>query len=570
MNNQLPKPLIIVISLIQGIFLTLLYQSLERNIWPATDPVWLMGLATLAMSLPLLLLLCITDSNIKAAIKYLLPFAMILSLLGAYVGLQQEPKDLINNNNAIAVFCFTASIAAFKVLMYVQHYLGNQAISYAALFKYSWRNFIIFAECWLFVGIFWGILHLGAALFAVLEIKYFQTLLEEDWFIIPVLNLAFGFAIIVFRNIIYTVDHISTILQTLIKFLLPALTCVSLGFLFTLPFTGLDTLWKTGSGSLLVMWLQALTLFFVNAVYKGESDEFPYGTLLHRLIFIGVALLPIYSLISAYGLLLRIEQYGLTVDRCWAVLVWLVLACFSFGYLFGILKKRDQWLDTLSAVNIKMGVAVLLLMLLVNSPLLNFQSISANSQIARLESGKTNYDDFDYAYFDRSLGRQGYLKMQVLKMELKDVAPEKVTLIDRMYVNLHAGENIKSMTEFETLLTYWPSKSDFPDELIQVVYEKETKERWSSYKGNYYYFLAQDLNDDNAPEFIVIVENNYNTTAQMWTKQQGTWTAKYMPSYNPNNNRYLKQHMIDGDIKSIKPKWNNLKVGNLEFRGPID
>lgn len=570
MDNRLPKPLIISISLIQGIFLTLLYQSVERNTWPATEPVWLTGLATLAISLPLLTLLCVTNSNIKETVKYILPFSIVLSLLGGYVGLQQEPVEFVNNSSVIAVFCFTALVASFKALMYIQQHISGQQISYSTLFKLSWRNFIIFGECWLFVGVFWGILHLGAELFSVLEIEFFKELLEENWFVIPALNLAFGFAIIVFKNIIHTVDNISTILQTLIKFLLPALTVVSLGFLVTLPFSGLETLWKTGSGSFLVMWLQALTLFFVNAVYQDESHEKPYNLFLHRLVFIGVALLPIYSFISAYGLVLRVEQYGLTVDRCWAILVWSLLACFSIGYLFGIIKKRDAWLESLSTVNIRMGIVVLALMLLVNSPILNFQGISANSQFARLESGEVKYDNFDYAYFDRSLGRQGYLKLQALKEQLKEVSPEKVAVIERMYVNHQTKTTDNSLSEFETLITFWPSKESFSKEFINVVYDKETENKWSSYRGNSYYFIAQDLNEDGSPEYIVITENNYNTSADMWMEEQGKWISNYMTTHNPDNSRYIKEHIQDAEIQPVKPKWNNLKVGTLEFRAPID
>jgi|TARA_R110000803_G_C11982643_1_gene320966 hypothetical protein len=46
----------------------------------------------------------------------------------------------------------------------------------------------------------------------------------------------------------------------------------------------------------------------------------------------------------------------------------------------GIIKQRDAWLEILSTVNISMGIVVLVFMLLVNSPLLNFQSIAAASQ----------------------------------------------------------------------------------------------------------------------------------------------------------------------------------------------
>ena len=571
MDHQLPKPLIISISLIQGILLTLLYQSVEHKVWPGTEPLWLVSLAAFTISFPLLILLSVTKENGFETIKYLLPFTLLLSILGAYVGYQQEPAALINNSSVVVIFCFTSLVAAFKVLMYVQQYLSDQKISYSSLFKLSWRNFIIFGECWLFVLIFWGILHLGAGLFSVLEIEFFKELLDKEWFIIPVLNLAFGFAIIVFRNIIYTVDNISTILQTLIKFLLPALTVVSLGFLATLPFTGLDTLWKTGTGSLLVMWLQALTLFFVNAVYQDASHERPYHHILHRLIFIGVALLPIYSVISAYGLWLRIDQYGLTVDRCWAILVCFLLSCFSFGYLLGIVKKRDSWLETLSKVNISMGVVVLVFMLLVNSPLLNFQGISASSQLARLHDGKVSYQAFDYAYFDYSLGRQGYLTLQTLKEELKDIAPDKIAIIDRMYVNRKGLEKEeKSIDKFRQLIHFWPSESDFPDDLINSVYKNITQYDWSTYNGKAYYFIAKDLNDDGELNYVVIEENNYSTSAQIWLLKGNTWTQNYMQVDNPNNNKFIEDLILNNQIEVIQPTWKTLKIGDLTFKPQVD
>jgi hypothetical protein len=567
MDNQLPKSLIITISLIQGILLTLLYRSVENQVWPGTEPLWLVPLATFTISFPLLLLLSITKGNIRATVTFLLPYTLLLSVLGAYVGYQQEPVEYVNNWSVVAVFCFTSLIACFKALMYIQQYKSDQNISYSSLFKISWRNFIIFGECWLFVLIFWGILNLGAGLFSVLEIDFFKELLKEDWFVIPVLNLAFGFSIVVFRNIIHTVDNISTILQTLIKFLLPPLTIISLGFLATLPFTGLESLWKTGSGSLLVMWLQALTLFFVNAVYQDASHERPYKNVLHRIIFIGIAFLPIYSFISAYGLWLRIDQYGLTVDRCWAVLICFLLACFSTGYLVGILKKRDEWLEILSKVNIAMGLVVLGFMLLVNSPLLNFQSISASSQLSRLDSGDTNIDTFDYQYFGSSLGRQGYLKLQDLKKGLEATHPKTVILIDRMYTNTEYKPQEKiSAVEFEKLVTFWPNKTDFPTDLIETIFDKETENTWSQYKKNNYYFLSVDLNNDGEEEFVIIIEDNNSTTGQLWQLEENKWESTYMNLENPDKNRYLKEMIINNDIKTKESKWQDLQIGKLIFK----
>ena len=233
-------------------------------------------------------------------------------------------------------------------------------------------------------------------------------------------------------------------------------------------FTGLDKLWQTGNGSSLVLWLQVLTLFFVNTVYQYAADQRPYKIVIHRLVFFGIALLPIYSVIAAYGIWLRVEQYGITVGRCWAILVCLLLACFSFGYLVGIVKKRDAWQQVQSKVNIVMGVVILIFMLLVNSPVLNFQRVSTESQIARLNEGDVSIEEFDYYYFSSNLGRQGYLAMQKLQAQIQSTHPEQAMIIERMYVNpdnpeFEALAEQTSITEFVTHSTFWPGQQVFSD-----------------------------------------------------------------------------------------------------------
>ena len=564
MDNQLPKPLIIIISLIQGLFLTLLYQSIDNGVWPSEDPVWLTALLTFSITFPFLTLLCITKTNYLSTIKYILPFSLLLSLAGAYVGFQQTPIEFITDDSVVSIFVLTSLIASFKVLMYVQQYASKQKISYSSLFTLSWRNFIIFAECWLFVLIFWGIMHLGAGLFSALNIDFFEKLLRKAWFFIPVLNLAFGFAIIVFRNITHTADTISTILQTLIKFLLPALAIISLGFLATLLFTGLDTLWQTGKGSSLAMWLQALTLFFVNAVYQGASSERPYHKVLHRLIFVGVAVLPVYSIISFYGIWLRIDQHGLTVARCWALLICILLTCFSFGYFISIIKKRDAWLEIMSKVNVAMGVVIAAIMLLVNTPVLNFQSFSANSQLNILRNGEVSYEEFNYDYFGYSLGRQGYLALQDFKPTLEANAPDKIAYIDDMYINYkYATPEKISIEGFTDAVVFWPNKDLFPQDLIQSVYDEE--HQWSGQMNTSYYFVAKDLNDNGVLNFIVLNEYSNSISAKFWLKQETYWQSYYMQPNNDFSSDTILNELTNNKVKVIKPKWNHLKVGDITF-----
>ncbi|MFL3651533.1 MAG: DUF4153 domain-containing protein [Pseudoalteromonas sp.] len=567
MDSQLPKPFIITLAILQAIALTLLYSSLENNVWPAASPTWLVSLITFSMSFPLLMLMTVNKNNIKTSLLLILPFSLLLSLLGAYAGFQQEPQEYVSNNTLMSVFIFTSLIAGFKGLMYIQQFSSSENVSYSRLFKLSWRNFIIFGECWLFVLIFWGILNLGAALFDILDIKFFSELLRDEWFWIPTLTLAFAFASIIFRKLLNIEDNIAFLLQTLIKFLLPVLSVISLGFLATLPFTGLNKLWETGSGSLLVMWLQVLTLFFVNTVYKDDSSVRPYHLLLHRLVFISVALLPVYSVISAYGIYLRVEQHGLTVDRCWGILIWFLLACFSFSYLVGIITKRDNWLEPLSKINIVMGWVVLVSMLAVNSPLLNFQSLSTNSQIARLDAGKVAIEKFDYYYFENSLGRQGYLAMQLLKQKIETSHPEQYAIIDRMYVNNEYALTLEhTVDDFIERSVFWPSQTLIPQDLIEVVFSEQHFYERNSLKEHTYYFIGMDLNKDKVLDFIVVDENNENIAAYFWLFDMGKWRSKYMDVENPEEIRYLKNMIDSNELSLVESEYSNLKIGDVVFK----
>lgn len=567
MDSQLPKSFIIILAVVQAIALTLLYSSIENNVWPATSPTWLVSLITFSMSFPLLMLMTVNKNNIKTSLLLILPFSLLLSLLGAYAGFQQEPQEYVSNSNLISVFIFTSLIAGFKGLMYIQQFGSSENVSYSRLFKLSWRNFIIFGECWLFVLIFWGILNLGAALFDILDINFFSELLRDEWFWIPTLTLAFAFASIIFRKLLNIEDNIAFLLQTLIKFLLPVLSVISLGFLATLPFTGLNKLWETGSGSLLVMWLQVLTLFFVNTVYKDDSSVRPYHMLLHRLVFISVALLPVYSVISAYGIYLRVEQHGLTVDRCWGILIWFLLACFSFSYLVGIITKRDNWLEPLSKINIVMGWVVLVSMLAVNSPLLNFQSLSTNSQIARLDADKVTIEKFDYYYFEYSLGRQGYLAMQLLKQKIETSHPEQYAIIDRMYVNNEFALTLEhTVDDFIERSVFWPSQALIPQGLIEAVFSEQHFYDRNSLKEHTYYFIGMDLNKDDELDFIVIDESNENIAAYFWLFDMGKWRSRYMNVENPEEIRYLKSMIDNNELSLVEPEYSNLKIGDVVFK----
>src|SRR5690606_19246162 len=279
----------LLIALLQGLALFVLHEAIEFKFWPHDQPQWLFCFYSLAVVGPLMLLLALEQENWRKLVRWILPFTLLCGLLGYYMGWQATPLQHIRMDGLLFAFICTLGIATFKALMYAQQHASGEAFSYSHLFRFSWRNFLTLGLALLFTLSVWCVLMLWAELFKVIKIDFFHDLFNERWFYYPVLALAHGFGIIIFRNQAKVIDTITRIQQALMKILLVILVLVSLLFLAALPFTGLAPLWETGQGSMLILWLQALMLFFLNAVYQDDAAARPYPIVIHRFIYLGVA-----------------------------------------------------------------------------------------------------------------------------------------------------------------------------------------------------------------------------------------------------------------------------------------
>ena len=207
-------------------------------------------------------------------------------------------------------------------------------------------------------------------------------------------------------------------------------------------------------------------------------------------------------------------------------------------------------------------------MLLVNSPLLNFQRIASDSQIARLNDGKVTLEEFDYNYFTSNLGRQGYLAMQDLKAQIKNSHPEQVAIIERMYVNpdFETVKELETLSGFIEHSVFWPQQEAFPDELIKATFDTLHFSNWAPLNSHSFYFIAIDLNNDNLPEYVFIDETNHFTEAKLWFENDGEWQQKYMNTDNPAQIKLLKTLLEAGKVEVEKPRYNHLKVGDVVFK----
>ncbi len=547
---------LLLTSLLQGLALLYLRLSIKHEFWPALDPQWLTPLYTVAVAGPLLVLLGLNSKNGLKTLKYVAVFSAVLFPIGYYIGTQLIPFDLIRSGAIYWMYGWNMVIATFLFLIYLQQYQAEGNFSYTSLVKYSWRNFLTGALAALFTLIFFGILMLWAELFKLIQIDFFDELFDEDWFRYPVLSVAFGFAIWLVRSQTKIVDTIRNIQQLLMKYLLLVLILVLIIFVLTFPFTGLQTLWDTRSGSTIILWLQALALFFVNAVYQGDQHGEPYPKYIHRFVYTGIALLPVYSAISFYGLSLRIGQYGWSVDRALGMFIWTMFALFSLGYLVGIIMKRDQWTSAFAWINVRMGIILMLALLVVNSPLLDFRKISTASLMARLGPDFTQLEQMDIFYIQRELGKPGYLALEKLKEELKDKNPTLAERIDRLQNSpIYKYEPLEK-EDFLSSLNITPKNTILPDGLGDEIYGFYTRYKFSN--NTNMYLIVADFDNDEQNEYLILG----SSYGQLYKNSQMGWLSF---DINRDFKDLTSDHvnlLENSEYNLILPTWNKLQIGD--------
>ena len=568
--DQTPNATVLVlIALLQGLALLLLHQAIELKYWLHDQPPWLFALYSIALPIPVLLMLSLKPGNAGVVARWLAPVALLFFTTGWYIGAQALPVDQVGFSTLLFPYALTLLVATFKVLIYLQQFAERQPLTYSRLYRLSWRNFLTVGLALLFALCLWGVLMLWAKLFEAIGINFFGELFTERWFYYPVLALANGFGIVMLSQLSGVIDTIARIQQTLMKFLLVLLILLSILFLSALPFTGLEPLWASG-GSNLILWMLALVLFFLNAGYQDDPEIRPYPLWRHRLIYLGVALLPVYCLISLYGLSLRIDQYGWTVSRSWASLILAVFTLFAVGYLVGIVRFRDAWLRQLSRVNVAMGLVLLALMLLVNTPLLDFRKTALSSQLARLDSGAVAPEEFDYNYLRQSLAGPGYQALQVLREGFADSHPTVALRIDNLY--RRAFDTPEALDQSLVLAAIEADGLDIPDDLGDAIYQHLGERGLMLSRTMRYRLAAVDLDADGVRDFLLAQQQPGSFEITLFYRDENTWKTRNVRvdsqpgSTAPEQLHEIFDALAAGEFNVTAPRWQQLRVDGQTLR----
>jgi hypothetical protein len=415
-------------GLAQGVGLCLLYGAAEGGIWPATEPLVFAPLLVIACFVPILVLSGIGNMRLRSLVLWATAAAVLLSALGMH-DIHRGAADnevgiwgvFSRHQNALAIWPSPILMLFAAAGLFIAHSLAvagdaEQRIiaGYPRYFEAAWKHGVQLALSLVFVGLFWGLLELGAGLFKLINLDFLQRLIGHRWFGLPATTLAFACALHVSDVRAGIVRSIRVLVLTLLSWLLPMMALIVLGFLASLPVTGLAPLWATRFATSLLLTTAAALVVLVNAAYQdGDAEHLPPRVLRYAASAASLMLLPLVATAS-YALALRVAQHGWTTDRIIAAACLVVAACYALGYAWAVLQ-RGRWLARIALSNVVTAFVVLGVLIALFTPLADPARLSVASQVARLESGKVPAEKFDFAYLRFDGARYGRAALERLK-----------------------------------------------------------------------------------------------------------------------------------------------------------
>ena len=172
------------VGLLQGLALFALAQVAEQHVWPATEGLVFAALITVAVLVPLLVISGLGNLGWRTFVSWIAVATIVCAGLAAY-GIYRDP---VVSGVLLVPRIFPSQVLwiSLAAVLFITHTLTvsgaadrRLVASYATHFDVSWKHGVQFVLAVLFVGVFWGLLFLGAELFRLVRIEFFADLIRR-------------------------------------------------------------------------------------------------------------------------------------------------------------------------------------------------------------------------------------------------------------------------------------------------------------------------------------------------------------------------------------------------------
>jgi hypothetical protein len=472
-------------------------------------------------------------------------------------------------------FLGTATSFLTLLMLFIAHELVSSAdqakrpiAPFSIYFDEAWKRGTQLALSILFTALFWAILMLGALLLNMIGFEWLENILQEDVVYLPLTGVAFAVSVSLCDHQGKLIDGVRTLVLGVLSWLLPVLTLIGGVFAVSLLFSGLKPLWDTNAGTASLLSGCVAFVLLINATYQQGEEEREIHIVQKWSVRIASVLLLTFAVLAAWGLGLRIGQYGLSPERVVGVVAILVSVLFGVGYTAAAILP-GRWMALLERVNIAMAVLKVGLLFALVSPIAPPARLSVENHMARVAAGKLNADTIDWRMLE-STGQFGTDALNALTSNPDSAIAEnaKLTLSGTIPGTERAQGALSAVNELvdvSKLRVVFPQGGSLPSvfmetkgvasfagEPINCLLTKGSEQDCAA--------AVVDINNDNLTDVVLLTSNRM----LLWTNGagQGEWRSLI---YSPSN--AARAAFLRGEIEIGRPLNDDLLVGDRRISG---
>ncbi len=306
---------------------------------------------------------------------------------------------------------------------------------YGHLFDVSWSILVRYSAGWLFAGLFWAVLFMSNALLEIVGLTIIEDIIDIDGVPYVITGFALGLGLSVVHEMR---EYLSPFLVLrLLRLLVPVVLGVVLIFVVAALAQDPGDLFGNLSRTATLLFV-GLTMISLVSISLDRGDADAVRSRWMRLCTAALALLlPVIAGLAIYALWLRVAQYGWTPARLAAGCTAAIVALYALTYAVAIVL-RGPWMARIRQANILVAVVVLGTAAAWQSPLLNAERLSTQSQVARIESGAVAVEDMALFELAHEWGKPGKAGLAALEQGAGQSSPELLAEIERVRsVDMH-------------------------------------------------------------------------------------------------------------------------------------
>lgn len=269
--------------------------------------------------------------------------------------------------------------------------------SYAEAHYRVWTDAIAAGGALAFTGLSWLVLFLLSELFHLIKIDVLRDIIDQSWFGWSFSGVSCGAALGVLRNQVRILGTLQNVVMLVFALLAVPLATGVVLFLLAVATRGLDVLWEaTRSATPMLLAIAVGSFVLVNAVLRDSEEAASKSRIMRAAAFVlALGILPL-AILAAISMGTRIDAYGLSPERIWGLIAIAVAVAYGVAYFVAAIRSRKHGWVTQRQANLHLAVATCAIAFLLAMPLADFAAISTQNQLARLEAGKVEAEDFDY------------------------------------------------------------------------------------------------------------------------------------------------------------------------------